>query len=93
MHIRVYYRLYEYDESLYILIKSFSGFFFLFLFLDMSGKGPSPIQKALDSARTDRKIDSATLNAAKEQYISLKATTDKLNFEDNKEVKTILNSW
>lgn len=52
----------------------------------MSGKGPSPIQKALDSARTDRKIDSATLNAAKIQYISLKATTDRLYFEDNKKV-------
>ena len=66
----------------------------------MNGKGPSPIQKALDSASKDRKFNSATLNAAKTEYTSLKATTDKLKFEDKKEVKKktnnhvkSLNSW
>ena len=62
-------------------------FGFVFLFLGMSRKRPTPIQKALDSARTARKFDSATLNTAEKQYITLKATTEKLMFEDNKEVK------
>lgn len=53
----------------------------------MSGKRPPPIQKALDSAKKARKFDSATLNAAEKEYISLKATTDKLKIEDNEEVK------
>ena len=60
----------------------------MFLFLDMSGKGSSPIQKALNSGRTvATKLDLAELDEAERQYIILKTATDKLKLEDNKEVK------
>ena len=54
----------------------------------MSGKGSSPIQKALNSGRTvATKLDLAELDEAERQYTILKAATNKLKFEDNKEVK------
>ena len=61
-------------------------YYFVKLFLDMTGKGPSPIQKALDSAKADRKLDPALLSAAEDEYKNLKTTTKRLEEIDKKRV-------
>ena len=60
---------------------------FLKLFLDMTGKWPSPIQRALDSAKADRKLDPALLSAAEHEFIKLKSTAK--NLQDIDEYKVI----
>ena len=52
----------------------------------MTGKGPSPIQKALDSAKADRKLDPALLSAAVDEYKKLKSTTKRLEEIDEYKV-------
>lgn len=52
----------------------------------MTGKGPSPIQKALDSAKADRKLDPALLSAAEDEYKKLKSTAKRLEEIDEYKV-------
>ena len=75
--------LYLYDSD----VMNISMYYFVKLFLDMTGKGPSPIQRALDLAKADRKLDPASLSAAEHELKKLKSTAK--NLQDIDEYKVI----